>query len=319
MAVTKRAASAGPSAAEDAAALKRQVIDLVSGFSIETTPGSALKIPDFGEHLGRGTTVSVTFLPGSDFDDTIRTAKRLKDEGFVPAPHFAARSIPDLATFEDCLRRLQREVGVTEVVALAGGTTTPVGDLDSSMQLLETGLFEKHGITRIGVAGHPEGSPDIPPAQLAEALEWKNRYAERSGAELYIATQFCFEAAPIIAWDIAIREAGNKLPIHIGVPGLATLKTLINHAKACGVGPSMRVLTRQARNIAKLLVVTMPDRLILDLARYRALEPDCGIVKAHIYPLGGLRRSAAWTNAVVEGDFTLNRDGKGFTVDREIA
>ena len=135
-------------------------------------------------------------------------------------------------------------MGVEDVVALGGAVNRPVGEYESSMQLLETGLFDKHGIKRIGVAGHPEGSPDISDKGLAEALTWKNAFAERSDAYVYLATQFCFEAAPIIAWDQAIREAGNRLPIHIGIPGLATLKTLINHAKACGIGPSMRVLTR---------------------------------------------------------------------------
>ena len=298
--------------------LKQQIVELVAGFSIETTPGSALKIPDYREHLRRGATVSVTFLPGSDFADTIATAKRLKDEGFVPAPHFAARSIPGKAAFEDNLRRLQGEVGVEEVVVLAGGVSEPLGEFDNSMQLLETGLFDAHGIKRIGVAGHPEGSPDIPPAHAAEAVQWKNAFARRSDAQFYIATQFCFEAAPIIAWEHAIREAGNTLPIHIGVPGLATLKTLINHAKACGVGPSMRMLTRQARNIAKLLNVQQPDRLLIDLARHKAADPLSGIAKVHVYPLGGLRRSAQWTYAVMDGEFTLAKNGKGFTVTRAV-
>jgi len=316
-------ALAGTSGADAARAgatddLKQQIADFVANFSIETTPGSAHKIPDYRDHLRPGATVAVTFLPGSDFADTIVTAKRLRDEGFNPAPHFAARSIPDRRFLEENLKRLRDEVGVTEIVALGGAVDEPVGEFDSSMQLLETGLFDQHGITTIGVAGHPEGCPDIGPAQLAEALKWKNAFAERSDASLYIATQFCFEAAPIIAWDKAIQAEGNRLPIHIGVPGLATFKTLINHAKACGVGPSMRVLTRQTRNIAKLMTVSAPDRLLLDLAHYRATDPDCGIARAHIYPLGGLRRSAAWIYGVVDGDFRLRKDGKGFTVDREI-
>lgn len=297
----------------------QQVMDFLRDFTIETTPGSATKIPDYRDHLRPGTSVSVTFLPGSDFADTISTAKRLKDEGFDPAPHFAARSVPGHADLEDYLKRLQAEVGITQVVALGGAVDQPLGPFESSMQLLETGLFDKYGIKQIGVAGHPEGSPDISDKGLKEALDWKNAFAQRSDAELYIATQFCFEAAPIIAWDQAIRATGNRLPIHIGVPGLATIKTLINHAKACGIGPSMRFLTRQARNVAKLMTVSAPDRLLLDLAQYKASDPDCGIRKAHLYPLGGLRRSAAWTYAAADGDFTLKRDGKGFTVNREIA
>lgn len=303
---------------EDLVTLKQQIMTLAAGFSIETTPGSSLKIPDFRDHLRPGTRVSVTFLPGSDFADSIATAKRLKAEGFLPAPHFTARSTPDLATFEDWLKRMQDEVGVDEAVVLGGGVTHPVGALDNAMQLLETGLFEKHGITRLGVAGHPEGSPDIAPGLVSEALARKNDYATRTGSHLYIATQFCFEAAPIIAWDREIAAAGNRLPIHIGIPGLATLKTLINHARACGIGPSMRVLTRQARNITKLLNVQTPDRLLIDLARYRASHGDGGIVQLHFYPLGGLRRSANWAYAVQDGDFTLAPDGSGFVVDREI-
>jgi methylenetetrahydrofolate reductase (NADPH) len=297
---------------------KGQIVDFARGFSIETTPGSAQKIPDFREYLRPGTNVSVTFLPGSDFADTIATARRLKDEGFEPAPHFAARSIPNRAALEDNLKRLQGEVGVREVVALGGAVTNPLGDYDNSMQLLETGLFDKHGIKKIGLAGHPEGSPDISDTALAEALTWKNAFADRSDADCYLCTQFCFEAAPIIAWDQTIREAGNRLPIHIGVPGLATLKTLINHARACGVGASMRVLTRQTRNVTKLLTVSAPDRLLIDLAHYKATDPDCGIRQAHIYPLGGLRRSALWTYAVVDGEITMQKGGRNFTVNRNI-
>ena len=309
---------AQPAARDSDDQAKRQIIDFVTDFTIETTPGSALKIPDYREHLRPGTKVAVTFLPGSDFADTITTAARLKAEGFDPLPHFAARSIPSEALLETWLKQLQDEVGITEVVALGGAVDKPLGPFDSSMALLETGLFDKYGIRRIGVAGHPEGSPDISDQAIKEALAWKNAFAERSGAAIYIATQFCFEAAPIIAWDRAIQSQGNKLPIHIGVPGLATIKTLLNHARACGVGPSMRFLTRQARNITKLMTVSAPDKLVLELARYRAEDPGCGIARVHVYPLGGLRRSAAWTYAVVDGDFSLKPGDKGFTIDRDI-
>lgn len=298
---------------------RQQVVDFLTGFSIETTPGSAAKISDYRDHLRPGTTINVTHLPGSDFAETIVTAKRLKAEGFAPVPHVAARSTPDRRTLEDWLKRLQDDVGVTHVLALGGGVSEPLGDFDSSMQLLETGLFDKYGLETIGVAGHPEGSPDIADPALAEALAWKNAFAERSDAAFYIATQFCFEAAPIIEWDRRIRAAGNRLPIHIGVPGLATIKTLLNHARACGVGPSMRFLTRQATKLAKLMTVNAPDRLVLDLARYRAEDPDCGIRQVHVYPLGGLRKSAAWVYGVLDGDFALDREGKGFKVLREIA
>ncbi len=295
---------------------KQQIMDFMSGFTIETTPGAAAKIADYREHLKPGTMVAVTFLPGSDFADTVTVAKRLRDEGLEPAPHFAARSVPSRQAFADYVERIVGEAGVTHVVALAGGVDKPLGPFESSMALLETGLFDRHGIKKIGVAGHPEGSPDISDADIAAALAWKNGFAERTAAEVYICTQFCFESEPIIAWDRKIQAEGNRLPIHLGVPGLATLKTLIQYAKASGVGNSIRFLTKQARQVTRLLTVNAPDQLVRELARYKASDPKCGITQVHMYPLGGMRRSAAWSYAVVEGDFHL--DGKGFKLDRDI-
>lgn len=298
-------------------ATKEQIQAFLTGFTAETTPGAASKIPDFNEHLRTDTPVYVTFLPGSDFADTVAVVKRLRAEGFTPVPHFAARSIKDEATLEDNIKRVTGEGGVDWVLCIAGAVDNPVGSFSDSTEILRTGLFEKHGIRRIAVAGHPEGSPDMTTRAIDEALLWKNNYARETGTDMYLVTQFAFEAEPIIAWDKRLRSMGNELPIHIGIPGLATLKSLLMHAKACGVGPSMRILTRQARNVTRLLVVNTPDRLVHDLAEYRATAIDSGIAGAHMYPLGGLRRSALWSYAVVDGEFALNRRG-GFSVDREI-
>ncbi len=296
----------------------QQIVDFMTGFTAETTPGSAAKIADYREHLRPGTVVYITFLPGSNFGDTIAVAKRLKQEGFQPVPHFAARSIPDKAFLENNLERLKDEVDLEQVLVVGGALDKPLGAFSDTMQLLETGLFDKYGIKRFGVAGHPEGSPDISDLAIAQALEWKNAFAERTGAEVYVVTQFCFQAAPVIAWDRHIQAEGNRLPIHIGVPGLATIKTLLAHARACGIGPSMRFLTRQARNITKLMTVSAPDKLVTELAAYRASDPACGIAGVHVYPLGGLRRSAKWSYAVVDGQFTMKTNGKGFTVDVDL-
>ncbi len=294
-----------------------QIQKFLHGFTAETTPRSAEKIPDFNEHLRQDTPVYITFLPGTDFADTVAVAKRLRSEGFTPVPHFAARSIKDQATLEDNIKRVTGEAGVDWVLCIAGAVDKPLGEFSDTTQLLQTGLFEKHGIHKIAVAGHPEGSPDMPDQAITDALMWKNRYSVDTGTEMYLVTQFAFEAAPVIAWDKRLQREGNQLPIHIGIPGLATLKSLLMHAKACGVGASMRILTKQARNVTKLLVVNTPDKLVNDLADYQQRDPDCGIAGVHMYPLGGLRRTAQWSYAVVDGDITTNTQG-GFNVNRII-
>lgn len=296
---------------------KQRIVDFMTGFSIETTPGAAAKTESYRAILAEGATVNVTFLVGSDFADTISVSKRLRREGMRPVPHIAARSTASSAQLADWLERLRGEADIDEVLLVGGGADKPLGDFDDTMQLLDTGLFEKHGIRRIGVAGHPEGSPDFSQSAAHDALMAKNGYARSTGCDMYVVTQFVFEAQPVIDWDRRIRAAGNELPIHIGVPGLATIKTLLAHARACGIGPSMRVLTRQAKNLTKLLSVRMPDKLVTDLAAYCATDPDCGIRKVHMYPLGGMRRTAAWSYAVLDGAFDLNGKG-GFDVTADI-
>jgi len=296
---------------------EQNIQKLLTGFTAETTPGAASKIPDFREHLRPGTVVYITFLPGSDFNDTVAVATRLRNEGFIPVPHFAARSIKDEQTLNENLARVVGESGVDWVLCIAGAVDSPVGEFTDTMQILKTGLFDKHDIKRIAVAGHPEGSPDMTDDAIYAALKWKNNFQKKTDAELYLVTQFAFEAAPIIAWEKMLRREGNTLPIHIGIPGLATLKTLLMHARACGIGNSMKFLTKQARNVSRLLVVNTPDKLIRDLADYQHSNPKSGITGVHMYPLGGLRKSAKWSYAVTDGQFTLN-EGEGFKVNIDL-
>jgi len=295
----------------------QQIIDFMSTTTLEITPGGAAKIDDFRDVLRDNQIVYVTFLPGSDFRDTVTTVKKLKEQGMRPVPHFAARSIPSRDFFEENLKMLTSETGVEEALLIGGGVDNPVGEFTESMQIIRLGLFEKYGIKHLGVAGHPEGSPDISPAEVDRSLADKNAYAKESPIDFYIATQFCFEAEPIIEWDRKLRAEGNELPIHIGIPGLATIKTLMKHAQACGIGNSMRFIAKQARNVAKLMTVSEPDKLVRDLAVYKATDPNCGITQTHLYPLGGLKKSAAWLYAVQDGTFELGKKG-GFKTDYSV-
>ncbi len=297
--------------------VKKCIADLVAGFTVETTPRIAETIKDYRQHLRSDTTVYIASLPGANYGDVIAAATRLKREGFNPVPHFAARAIPNKRFLDESLRRLKGETDLQQVFIIAGSVDKPVGEFTDSMQLLETGLFDKYSITRIGVAGHPEGNPDIPDDAIRHALRWKNDFTRRTNAQIYIVTQFCFESKPIIEWDKRIQCEGNRLPIYVGVPGLATLKTLLRYGVACGVGPSMRFLSKQAHHILKLMTVAAPDKLVTELARYRARDSKCGIAGVHMFPLGGLAKSAKWSYAVSDGQFTVDSNGEGFTVDME--
>ena len=290
-----------------------QIAKAGANWSIEVTPAGATKVESFGDALAPGTDVNVTFLPGSDPADTAKVAARLRDEGMHPIPHIAARSIQDKAQLDSILKALKSEASVDEVLIIGGGVDKPVGDFASSMDILETGLIQDYGIGKIGVSGHPEGSPDIPADALASALAWKNEFAKKEGLNLYIETQFCFEAEQVLAWERDIRAAGNALPIRIGIPGPATIKTLFRFAQISGIGPSMRFISKQAKNVAKLLTVQAPDLLLADLAKGMAEDSGCLLAHFHYYPFGGFAKTAAYASAVAAGDITLKPKG-GFTV-----
>jgi methylenetetrahydrofolate reductase (NADPH) len=278
--------------------MARDTARLMDGFSIEVMPRTAAKIADFRPLLPQGTRIYIAHLEGTPIDDMIATARRLRAEGFAVMPHFPARIISGPDELNHWITRYRLEADVTEALVLAGGPKTPVGAFDSSMQLLETGYFEAAGFDRLHVAGHPEGNRDIDPdggtSAVDQALLWKQDYAARSGTKMAIVTQFAFEAAGVLAWERHLRALGVTLPVHLGVAGPAKLQTLLKFAIACGVGPSLSVLQKRARDVTKLLMPFEPDTLLADLAAGIAQDPDSLIAQIHLFPLGGIEASAGF-------------------------
>ncbi|MEJ6395034.1 methylenetetrahydrofolate reductase [Gymnodinialimonas sp. 2305UL16-5] len=274
---------------------------LLEGYSIEVMPRTAEKVADFRALLPAGTRVYIAHIDGTEINDMVATAARLRAEGFEPMPHFPARSIPDQATLADWIARYQGEADVTQGLVLAGGINTPRGTFNSSMQLLETGLFDKAGFTRLHVAGHPEGNRDIDPdgsdKGVMDALRWKQAFAERSDAQMALATQFLFDAKTAITWAERLKAEGIDLPIHLGIAGPAKLQTLIKFAITCGVGASLSVLQKRAKDVTKLLVPFEPDAILTDLAAHKAATPDSLIESIHFFPLGGIKTNAKWAIA----------------------
>ena len=281
-----------------AGAISPEVETFLQGYSIEVMPRTAAKVDDFRAILPKGTRVYIAHIEGTPIDEMVSTAARLNAEGFDVMPHFPARIIHDQAMLADWIARYQGEANVDQALLLAGGVTKPHGDYHSSMQLMESGEFDKAGFKRLHVAGHPEGNRDIDPnggmANVEDALRWKQDFSNRTDAEMALATQFAFEAGPIIEWAKSLKDAGIDIPIHIGIAGPAKLQTMIKFAIACGVGPSLRVLQRRAKDVTKLLMPFEPTDVISELAAHAAANPDTNITKVHFFPLGGIKTNANW-------------------------
>lgn len=272
--------------------------DLIDGWSIEVMPRTAAKIDDFRSILPAGTRVYIAHLEGTPIEDMVATAKRLNAEGFPVMPHFPARIIPDASTLEDWIQRYRDEADVKQALLLGGGTSTQAGTFDSSIQLMESGLFDRHGFTHLHIAGHPEGNRDIDSngstASVDRALLWKEDFSARTDAEMAIVTQFAFDGRSVTTWAERIQAAGVTLPIHVGIAGPAKLQTLIKFAISCGVGPSLKVLQKRALDVTRLLLPYEPTDVVADLADYTSRNPTSLIQKLHVFPLGGIKTGAEW-------------------------
>lgn len=272
--------------------------DLLDHWSIEVMPRTAEKIDDFRTLLPAGTRVYIAHIEGTPIDAMVATARRLARDGFAVMPHFPARIIPDRATLDDWIARYQGEAGVDQALVLAGGSAQPAGAFDSAIALMQTGAFHKAGFTRLHVAGHPEGNRDIDPdgghATADAALRWKAQHAAETGIDMAIVTQFAFAAAPVTDWTGRLRAQGIDLPVHVGLAGPAKLQTLIKFAIACGVGPSLDVLKKRARNLGKLLRPYEPDAMLAELRAAALADPATAPARLHFFPLGGIAACADW-------------------------
>ena len=274
------------------------VKNFLNGYSIEVTPNAAAKIENFAEVLPVNTRIYIAHIEGTPFDEMLTTAKKITNEGFIPMPHFPARIIEDKDMLESWLSQYSGEANVQEALLIAGGSKEPAGVYDSSIQIIETELFDKYSFKRLHVAGHPEGNKDIDKdsthTNVNKALSWKNEYAKRTDAQIAIATQFCFDSEAIIQWANSLIDMNIDLPVHIGIAGPAKLQTLIRYSIECGVGASMKVLQKRAKDITKLLLPYEPTSIISELAEYKSQNPDFNIEQVHFFPLGGTKTTANW-------------------------
>ena len=266
----------------------------LDGFSVEVTPKAASKIENFEDYIPSGTLVYIAHIEGTPIDEMVETAKKINDQGFCAMPHFPARIIKDKNVLEDWISRYKNEANVSNALLIAGGANKPYGEYDSSIQLIESELFDRADFNNLHIAGHPEGSMDIDPdgstTNVDQALSWKNEFSKRTDANMAITTQFSFDASSVISWANNIKEAGIDIPVHIGIAGPAKLQTLLRYSIECGVGASIKIIQKRAKDLTKLLLPYKPTNIITELATYKANNPSFNIEKVHFFPLGGIKQ-----------------------------
>ena len=285
------------------------VKNFLNTYSIETTPNVYYKYGGFSDFLDKNHDVYITYLPDENSDNVVNTAKKLKEEGYEVIPHLPARTIANENELEKYVGELANKSGCSKILIIGGGGNQ-AGNIASTMDVLKSDLLSKFNYKFVGVAGHPEGSPDISNQNLDLAIKEKNNFAKNVDFKMYIATQFFFEAQSLIEWENHLTTLGNKLPIHAGIPGPASIKTLINYARSCGIGNSLRFITKQAFNLTKLATLSTPDKLIHDLANYLHTNQSSKLENIHFYAFGGMKKTADWLNQLNNSELIYNNKNR---------
>lgn len=293
--------------------LKQEISSFMKGYSIEATPHDANRLETFVGVVPAGTCVYMAHPPGTELDEVVTLAGRIQSLGFSAVPHIIARKISSQSQLEGALARL-RELGVERALVLAGDIPVPDHAFESSLEVLKTGLFSKHGFRHVGVAGHPEGSKAIGDERVRQFLLDKAAFARDADFSMYIASQFGFDPVAVTNWERETTAAGVQLPVWVGMAGPTSLRQLIKFAALCGVGASARMLAKRTGAMANLLTAQAPDDQVLHIARKRIDNPASRLRSVHFFAFGGVTKTAAWANAVVSGNFELHRKGGGFRV-----
>lgn len=276
--------------------------NLMSDISLEVISSDMKKMPDWRGYALDNTPVYIPHFRGaagssSDLPEKVRMAGQILDAGLQPVVHIAARNVGDEAELDRIVAGMTA-VGVEEFLLLGGGEAQPIGGYDNALQLLSSGVLQRHGVKRVGFAGHPEAHPAQPRDVMRRALVEKIVTAKALGLECHIVTQFCFATRPFFDFLDWAREQEFDVPVRLGIAGRVNAAKLIKFAAACGIGRSLGFMRRQFSKTMSLVNYS-PEGLLAELAARIAVRNYGFPITVHFYPFGAVTETLALASAAV--------------------
>jgi methylenetetrahydrofolate reductase (NADPH) len=249
---------------------------------------------DQAAYLPAGATVSVTASPAKGIEATVALCEQLQAAGFRAVPHLSARMVRDRAHLVDLIAWLEG-AGVDRAFVVGGDAKEP-GAYPDGLSLLREMAEIGHPLGEIGIPAYPQGHPFIADGPILNALRAKAPFAS------YMTTQLCFDPGAIASWIAARRAEGLRLPIHVGVPGVAEPQKLLAISARIGVADTHRFLVKNIRFVTKLVRsggFYRPDALLEGLAPHLA-DPGAGIVDLHMYTFNAVDGFESWRRAYLD-------------------
>jgi methylenetetrahydrofolate reductase (NADH) len=242
--------------------------------------------------LPAGAATTVTASPSHGIEATIELCEGLRARGHEATPHLAAHMVRDRAHVADLLDRC-RSAGIRSAFVV-GGDAKDRGEIHDGLALIRLMEDLGHPFTSIGVPGYPEGHPSIPDDVLTTSLRNKQAHAS------YVTTQMSFDPDAISAWIARMRIEGVTMPVHLGVPGAATMRKLTTVGARIGVMGSVRYLRKHRRLLGHVLKRSFgPDALLEALAPTLA-DPTADVRTLHIFTFNQVEETVVWQQRTLE-------------------
>lgn len=240
-----------------------------------------------------GTRLLIGFRDDSDLAKRVSTARAIRRAGFVPVPIIAARRLLSEGMLREYLAALREVDAIGSVLVVGGDPEPPRGPYPDAASVIGSGLLEAHGVREASVAGHPGGHPAVADDVLWAAMADKAAALGRRGLRGGVVTQFGFDAARVLGWLADARARGISLPVRVGVPGEAGVRSLLWYASRCGVAVTAPVAAGYGFSLTDLAAMAGPDRFIRALAA--GYDPRLhGEVRLHFNTFSGFTATAEW-------------------------
>lgn len=266
---------------------------LLDDYSLEITARDGDRLTEAAPLIPAWTRVNITALGTEDPTARLALAASAHRLGLTPVAHLSARRLTSAQELRSELQALADQETSASVVVVGGDPRRPEGPFDSALSVIETGLLPEHGVRQVGVAGYPDGHPDIDDATLVSALQHKLAALDAQELDATVLTQFSFDVDAVVAWITRVRDLGVTAPVRIGVPGPTSVKRLLAFARRCGVSTSAGVARKYGLSLGNLLTTAGPDAFVDELSG-RLDAASHGDVRLHLFAFGGPQSTAEW-------------------------
>ena len=168
--------------------------------SLETTAGAALRLAYLASHFPCETPVNIAFIDSESQEERLAAIDVVRSSGLIPRPIISARRFTSDEALRSFLYQAIQLKAVRDIFLVGGDLAVPRGPFRDSLDVMKGSFLDGFGLDVVGIAGYPDGHPEIDTATLFDCLQIKVETLKAKGLHVEITTQLSFDARAVIDW-----------------------------------------------------------------------------------------------------------------------